>query len=315
MSYLAAFQYTLGVTVPIFLIVFLGLYLKRTGRIDDAFIGVASKLIFNICLPVLMFMAITQAEVSLAQQQALVVFAVLAALVSFLLAWWAAPWFAAASERGVFAQGAFRANLGILGIALCHNAYGLPGLATGALLLAVVTPAYNVLSIYALTRALHAGRPDWLKVLWEIARNPLIIAIALAFLCLALGLKLPAWAADTANYLGRMTLPLALIAIGGSLSLAALRATSRPATAAVVAKLVVLPLLITLVAYMLGMTGVVLGCVFLMFASPTATASFVMVKSMGGDAKLASNIIVASTLFSAVTISAGLYIIRALGWA
>lgn len=315
MSYLAALEYTLGVTAPIFLIVFLGLYLKRTARIDDAFIATASKLVFNICLPVLMFMAITRANVSLHEQKYLVVFALLAALGSFLLAWWCAPLFAQAAERGVFTQGAFRANLGILGIALCHNAYGLQGLATGALLLAVVTPAYNVLSIYALTRAQHKGRPDWPTVLFEIIKNPLIIAIALAFAVLAAGLQLPVWVADSANYLGRMTLPLALISIGGSLSLSALRSSSRVAGAAVVAKLVVLPLLVTGMAYLAGFSGTVLGCIFLMFASPTAAASFVMVKSMGGDAKLASNIIVASTLFSAISISAGLYFIRAIGWA
>lgn len=315
MSYLAAFEYTLEVTVPIFLIVFLGLYLKRTARIDDVFIAVSSRLVFNICLPVLMFMAITQAKVSLSAQQHLVIFALFAALGSFLLAWWLSPFIVKDSERGVVTQGAFRANLGIIGIALCHKAYGAEGLAIGALLLAVVTPAYNVLSIYALTRSQHSGRPNWLKVLWEILKNPLIIAITLAFLCLAFGLEMPHWAADTANYLGRMTLPLALIAIGGSLSLSALRATSRPATVAVAGKLLLLPLLITGAAYLAGLTGPVLGCVFLMFASPTATASFVMVKSMGGDARLASNIIVTSTLFSALTISAGLYFIRAFGWA
>ena len=58
MSYLAAFEYTLAVTAPVFLIVFLGLYLKYSKRIDDGFIGTASKLVFNLCLPVLMFLAI-----------------------------------------------------------------------------------------------------------------------------------------------------------------------------------------------------------------------------------------------------------------
>ncbi len=316
MTYFAAMEYTLGVTAPVFLIVFLGLYLKRAGRIDDRFIATASKLVFDLCLPVLMFLAILEAEVNWGEQGRLALFSAVVACLSFLVLWWSARWWVPeVADRGVAVQGAFRSNLGIVGLALCGNAFGAEGLAVGAVLLAVVTPAYNILSVYALTRSLQPdGRLNIKKLLLDMLKNPLIASILLAFVCLLLGVRLPPILSDAGHYLGAMTLPLALIAIGGSLSMESLRKSSRVSTWVVLFKLLVLPVSVVLLAVPFGFTGVELGCLLLMFASPTAAASFVMVRTMGGNFALASNIIVLSTLLSAVTISLMLYAVRLVGW-
>ena len=64
-----------------------------------------------------------------------------------------------------------------------------------------------------------------------------------------------------------------------------------------------------------GLSGVELGCLGLMFASPTAAASFVMARAMGGNHKLASNTIALSMLGSAASISLLLYLLRVNGLA
>ncbi|MDN3640951.1 AEC family transporter [Simiduia curdlanivorans] len=307
--YLLAIEFTLSVTAPIFLIVFLGLFLKRTGRINDEFIGIASKLVFNLCLPLLMFFAIIQSDIDWQQQHNLALFSATAATLSFFIFWWLAQKFIAAPEdRGVAVQSAFRSNLGIMGIALCAKAFAEPGLAVAALILAVVTPIYNVLSIYALTRSLTANASmHWGKLLLGILKNPLILSIGLAFVFVAFDIKLPTFLEDTGRYLSRMTLPLALITIGGSLSLSALRNASALSAWVVFAKIVLVPVSITGCAWLLGFRGIELGCILLMFASPTAAAAFVMTRAIGGNHHLASNTIAISTLASALTISTFLY--------
>ena len=311
-SYLSALQFTLSVTVPVFLIVFLGLYLKRSQRINDEFIGIASKLVFNICLPILLFLAIVNSQVDLIAQWRLAVFSGFAATLSFFAFWWLSRFFTKdAQDKGVAVQSAFRSNLAIIGIALCTNAFGEAGLSVGAIIIAVVTPIYNILSIYALTHSLRENEKlHWGKLLLDIAKNPLILGIALAFIFLMLDWRLPVILNDTGLYLSRMTLPLALITIGGSLSLSALRKSSSLSSYVVIAKLIILPMIITLSAWLLGFKGVEFGCLALMFASPTAAASFVMVKAIGGNHKLASNTIAMSTLASAITISVLLYLLR-----
>lgn len=314
-DYIASISFTLGVIAPIFLIVLVGLLLRRTGQITPDFIAVASKLVFNICLPLLMFIAITESDVQFAQSWRLAVFSAVFAACSFFVAWFVAGWAGVAPvDRGVAVQSAFRSNLGIIGIALCANAYGQAGLAVGALILAAVTPLYNVFSIYALTRCSEADKSiNWLSLTINIVKNPLVMSILLAFVCVALNWRLPAIVHDAGSYLSRMTLPLALLTIGGSLSLTALKASSRLSTVVVFSKLVVVPLAVGAGAWWFGFRGIELGCLVLMFASPTAAAAFVMARAIGGNAALASNTIALSTLLSLVTLSVYLYWLVAMG--
>jgi len=107
-----------------------------------------------------------------------------------------------------------------------------------------------------------------------------------------------------------MTLPLALICIGGSLSLSALRQSQALSWLSVTIKLVLLPLVVGLSAYGFGFRGVELGCLILMFASPTAAASFVMVRAIGGNHVLAANIIALTTLVSMFTLSIAIYLLK-----
>ena len=59
-------------------------------------------------------------------------------------------------DRGVFIQACFRSNLGVVGLALCANAYGDQGLALASALMASLTVSYNILSVAILS--FYAGR-------------------------------------------------------------------------------------------------------------------------------------------------------------
>ncbi len=79
-------------------------------------------------------------------------------------------------------------------------------------------------------------------------------------------------------------------------------------------KLALIPFSGVLIAYGLGYRGVELGVFYLMASTPTAAASYVMVRAMGGNANLAASIIATTTVISLVTTSLGLVVLRALGW-
>ncbi|GAA6133563.1 AEC family transporter [Oceaniserpentilla sp. 4NH20-0058] len=315
MDYISALEYTVSVTGPVFIIVFVGFYLKRKDVIDQNFITKASGLVFNVCLPILIFLSMLDNDLDMSQQVPLVIFCISAAVASFVIFWLLSKYWVDHQDRGVVVQGAFRSNLGIIGIALCAKAFDQDGLAIGAIILAVVTPVYNILSVYALNRSVDSNRAvNWQKTFIDILKNPLIIAIFLGFLANWLDLKLPKVMYDASHYLARMTLPLALIAIGGALSIQELKNTSVLSFWAVAGKLVIVPIFAGLSAYTLGFEGAALGCIILMFASPTAAASFVMVRSMGGNDRLASNIIAVSTLLSVFSVSFLLYFTKVLAW-
>lgn len=307
------FLYTAEIVAPVFLIVFLGIYLARKNMIDAHFVSTSSKLVFNVTLPILLFINILQTDINVVFNTVQIAISILATVLCFVLAWIISPYFVSAGDRGVFTQAASRGNLAIIGLALCMNMYGPEGLASASVILAIIIPLYNVLSVIALNLAQQEqGQLSWLNILADIVKNPLIIAILIALPLSLAEAQLPMILINTGEYLANITMPLALLGIGGALSLKELRRSGTPAVAAALLKTVVLPALGTYAAYLCGLRGIQLGVLFLLFSCPTATVSFIMVRAMGGNSQMAASMILLSTLGSLVSLSLGIYILRTL---
>lgn len=65
-------------------------------------------------------------------------------------------------------------------------------------------------------------------------------------------------------------------------------------------------LTLIVVGYLAGLRGMELGIVFLMASAPTAASSYPMTRAMGGNATLAANIIVLSTIASVLVTTLGM---------
>jgi len=310
---LAAFSFAFSVTGPIFVILLLGIALSRVGLINDAFVDVGSRLVFNVTLPSLLFISISKTNLSETANLGLIGYALAAtATVYLLLEVIAAHVVEPRADRGVVVQGAFRSNMGIVGLAYCVNAYGDLGLAAASIYLGLVTILLNVLAVVTLNRSLNKHRSVW-ATLGAIARNPLILGILLALPVAWAQIELPAVLLKTGEYFAQMTLPLALLCTGASLSLKPVRDELRNAAYATAGKLVLVPVLMTAGGYWLGFRGIDLGILFLMSSSPTAAASYVMTRAMGGNAGLAANIIAYTTLGSMLVTSLGVMLLRGQG--
>lgn len=311
---LALFLQTLNVTLPVFSMLFLGVLLRRLGQIDAGFIQTATSLVFNVSMPVMLFLAILHADLRTALQPAVLGYFVLATLVGFALVWIWALWRCPRAERGVYVQGAFRGNNGIVGLALASSLYGSYGLSLGGVLGGVVILTYNSLAVLVLEFYNPNGKATPWGILKGILRNPLILGVLAAIPFAYWQVRLPQWLATSGEYLAQLTLPLALICIGGTLSLASLRASSGLALSASLMKVLWLPLLATLGAWLCGFRHAELGILFLFFGSPTAAASFVMARAAGANHELAAAIIVITTLLVVVTTNLGLFVLQWGGW-
>lgn len=311
---LALFSQTLAITAPVFAMLFLGTWLKRVGWIDGPFINTASALVFKGTMPVMLFLAILRADLDAALRPAVFAYFALASLGSFLLAWAWSLWRCPRADRGVFTQGAFRGNNGIVGLALAASLYGDYGLSLGGVLAGEVILVYNVLAALVLAFYSPNGKTDVWSLAKSIFGNPLILGVLAAIPFAYWRIALPDWLATSGDYFARMTLPLALICIGGTLTLSALRESGALALSAGLLKMVWLPLLSTLGAWLWGFRGAELGILFLYFASPTAAVSFVMAKAAGGNHQLAAGIVVITTLLAAVTTNIGIFVLQWAGW-
>ncbi|WP_237673768.1 AEC family transporter [Vreelandella profundi] len=314
MNLLELFARTLDVTLPVFAMVFVGLMLKRLKWIDSTFVSTASALVFRATLPTLIFLSLIKADLSVALDVSLMVFFAAATLGQFLLSWLWAHYRVPRKDRGIYVQGAFRGNCGVVGLALAAGMYGNYGISAGSLLLGVVIVMYNAFSVVVLAFYQPGQSTDWRSLLKHIATNPLIISVFAALPFTVFAIPLPSWLITSGDYFASLTLPLALICIGATLSASSMRAGSRVAVGASWMKMVTLPVLSTVAAWLMGFSGEQLGLLFLFFASPTAAASFVMVKAIGGNVTLAANIIAITTLMASVTVTIGVFALRLLGW-
>ncbi|MBR9885585.1 MAG: AEC family transporter [Oceanospirillales bacterium] len=313
--YLQTLLFTGTIVAPIFFILFLGFFLLRLRVINENFVNTASKLVFTLTLPALVFLAIARMDFHAMFNPDLLGYVLITTLITYALIWWiGSRWIRQPEDLAAFVQGAFRSNYGIIGLAVSYNLFGQSGLAQASLLLALIIPLYNVLAIICLTLPLK--RADGLqpgRIALEVARNPLILAVVLALPFSYFNIGLPTLIARTGDYFADLTLPLALLAIGGSLNLKSLRDSSGTAFWATLIKLVLLPGLLTPVAWLAGFRSEELVILMVLFASPTAAASFVMAKAMGANAELSANVILTTTLGSVITLSCAIYLVKLMG--
>ncbi|WP_019613998.1 AEC family transporter [Psychromonas ossibalaenae] len=306
--------FSFSVTGPICLMLFLGWFLKHIHLINEAFIDTASKLAYQVTLPALLFLSIVNADKNTVISISYISYSLAANLLFFLLTIVLIKRFIKdKQDHGVIIQGSFRANTAIIGLAYAANVYGESGVALAAVYVAFVTVLYNILAVIVLTQGQAGISTRRLAgVFTSIAKNPLIISIFIGVICFSLTLRIPPLVSQTGQYFADMTLPLALLCTGASLNLQELQSGRRSAWFAASLKLVLAPLLITGCAYLLGFSEIEIGLLFFMSGAPTAAASYVMARSMGGNANLAANIIAVTTAGSLLSCSIGISVLYAL---
>ncbi len=313
-DFLSSLSSALSITAPIFALVILGIILKRLRLVNDNFIDAASKLVFMVGLPCLLFTTIVKTRLDTLLNFKLILVGLGSTLIIFLglvlLSLFIVP---EKRERGIFVQGSFRGNMGIIGLAFCLNAYGETGIAMASVYMAALTILYNILSVIILTQTLTVAQQQLGKqIVLNLVKNPIVISIVLGFIVLGVHLPIHPVLMDSGGYLAQMTLPLALLCIGASINLRELRKSSFVSVITVTMKLILVPAASVALAIPFGFSSIEMGIVFLMAAAPTATASYIMVQAMKGNGVLAANIIVISTLGSVLSASIGIVLLR--GW-
>jgi len=312
-EFLDALDFSSSVTGPIFLFLGLGAWLRRIGLINDAFIETGSRLIFNFTMPTLLFISISKTRLELSAETSLIIFG----LVVTVLTWVATEatvriTVPIPADRDVVAQGIFRSNMAVIGLAYCVSAYGNSVLATAALYLGSVIIVLNVLSAVTFGSSLQRRNGPG-HILGAVALSPLIIAIALALLVSISGIHLPGLLLQSGEYFGQMTLPLALLCTGAALDFRSLRHNLRNTLLATFGKLFFVPLVFVALGVLFGFQGKDLGILLLMSSAPSAAAGYAMVRTMGGNEALAANITVLTTVGSLLTTTAGLVILKTNG--
>jgi predicted permease len=298
---------------PLALLILLGSVLAHIRFLGEPFIADLNKLAFWIALPALIFTSAGGGSLTGPVGR---IFAVLlgGTLLITLIAWGTSyalrmP----ATARGTLAQSAFRGNLAYIAVPVLANSFGAnsPALSAGVIAMVLTMAVYNILAVVVLQASQNSTRKgDMGRMARSIATNPLLIAGLLGLIVPLLNLKLPLFFDRTLQSLGAAAVPIALLCIGGSLVIVPMRGRQTWIVAAALLKIAVLPAIVYGLGCLAGLDATALRIALVFAACPTAAASFVMARQMGGDEALASGSIALSTLLSALSLSAALWLTR-----
>lgn len=291
---------------PVFLLIALGMILRRTRAFSGEFFRECSRLAYWVGLPSELFVSIATSPLRESWCPSLVGAMLAASAFGLLLAILSRRICPDPFSRPAFVMSSIRGNLVFVGLpvltfACAGRADADLILARTALMFAVMVPVYNLSAVLLLHHGHGSREPG--GAARALLTNPLILACAAGVACSLSGYSLPDFAVRTFRAAGGMAMPLALLAIGSGMDLALLRRHGTPTLTAAVIKVVAHPLAGAAIVRWLGLEAGDRLIAMVCLACPTAVASYVLCDQMGADRDLAAGAIVWSTLLSIVSLT------------
>lgn len=289
--------------LPIFLLLVLGNLLRRNGFPGGDFWHYADCFVYWVLFPALLFVNTTTAPFTnellgtyaIALPGALLITGLLSLLTVRLLK-------IDPRVGGSIFQGATRHNT-FIAFAVAEYLFGAEGLLLATVATAVLVPPTNLYCVSVLVGYQGGGHGTSLKrrLVQELLRNPLLIAIALgAFINLSGIGPLPV-ISTVAGLLSKAALPFALLCIGAGLQMRAVHTGAGYVALSAVLKMVVFPLVITGVVLITGLQGTAAMTLIIYGVIPTASSGYALAKLLGADADVMAGIITVQTLISMIT--------------
>lgn len=291
---------------PIFVLLLLGWVLKKWGLTDSLFLKTSDRLIYYFFFPVMLFWKIGGASFEQGIDWNFCLASLLALLTMFGLSTLVIQLLPISSfQAGSFSQSCYRFNT-YIGVAVILNSLGAEGMKYFGIVIGFAIPLINVFAVSLLIW--FSGRDIAISKRIAIAAkaliaNPLILGCLAGIAYSRLVGGFPVFLHNSLSLISMVTLPLALISIGGSLSFAGVRGNISLSFLAASLKLVVLPAIGWLYFYLFNVTGVPFKVGMIFLTLPASTAIYVLSSQMNSDTELASSAIVLSTLLAFFSLS------------
>lgn len=299
----------LNAIFPIFILLLLGSLLKQMGITNDHFLKTSDKLVYFIFFPVMLFWKIGKASSDMGHSVSLVMAGLIAVTLVYLASLITIRMFRISHfQAGAFSQACYRFNT-YIGMALVMNALGEEGVKYFGILIGFAIPIINVLAVSTLIW-FSGGKQSFGQstshLFKALVSNPLILGCLAGILFSKSGLEFPVFLDNTFGLMTSVTMPLALISIGGSLTLDGLKNNILTAFLATDLKLILLPVIGYFLLSFFNISGIPFKVGMIFFTLPTSTAIYVLSAQLNSDTQMASAAIMMSTLVSFISLSIAL---------
>lgn len=307
--------FSLNATIPIFLMMLLGMLFRKLGWMDEVFAAKMNKFVFLVPLPVLLFEQLATVDFSEVWDIKFILFCFVVTAISITISTLISLLWKDRSVKGEFIQATYRSSAALLGIAFIQNIYGTAGMAP--LMIIGSVPLYNIMAVVVLS-VFKPGNNSFDKALVKktlkgIVTNPIIIGIVAGFVWSALKLPMPSILHKTVSSIGATATPMGLMSMGATFEMKKATSKMKPTLVAVFMKLVGFCAIFLPMAALLGFRNEELIAILVMLGSATTVSCFVMARNMGHEGTLSSGVIMMTTLLSAFTLTMWLDVLRSFG--
>lgn len=308
--------FSLNATIPIFLIMVIGYFLRRFHVIDEPFIKTVNSFNYKITLPVLLFKDIAESDFFAVWDTTYVLYCFFVTLICIAIIWvLAGIFYKNTRQLGELIQASYRGSAAVLGVAFIQNIYGNAGMAP--LMIIGTVPLYNVAAVLILSFTAPDGQGFSFKTLkkslLDIAKNPIIIGIAAGMIASMLPISFPAIMTKTMSNIAVLATPLALLGLGAGFEGRKALAEIKPTICITLTKLMLQPMLFLPLAVSLGFRNEKMVALLIMLGAPTTVSCYIMAKNMGHDGVLTSSAVVTTTFFSSLSLTFWLFLLKSQG--
>lgn len=304
---------SLEIVLPLFIVMAVGYACKWLKLINEQLGKQMNGLVFRVFLPVLLCKNIYTSSLDSLMNPMVFIFAAVGIMIMFFALMFVIPRIEPDKRRcGAMIQAMFRSNYAYFGIPLVQAIFPNSDTSVTSLLVVIVVPLFNVLAVVVL-EMFRGGKADPKQILKKIITNPLILGSLAGLVILLTGFQIPSILQKPIDDLSKVATPLALFLLGASIDFSKTGSHVKQLSLCVLGKLVVFPLMAVAAGALMGMRGVELASLLIIFGAPTAVNSAVMAQQMGSDGDLATEAVVFTTAFSALTVFLFVFALKSFG--
>ncbi len=303
----------LSITIPIFVVVAVGYFIRRKGVVTEKAVHGLNKIAYNIALPALIFITITRHSLAEIFNPGLIkVIYSTYAIYIFLVFLFVNFTRTSNKFKGAFIVSSFRCNMAFIGFPIVLSAYGGLALAKASLVVAFLVPV-NIIASILIFRLYSKGEGKIIvkKMLLGFLVDPLILSAILGIIVSYLNFNFPQPVFKVLDILSGMAIGIALIAIGASFRFFHLKANIKALSIISFLKLILLPLIaLAISTFVFKLDIIDRNLIVILFSMPLAVVAFIMGKEYRSDFNFISSTLITTTIFSSITISGWLLILK-----
>jgi malonate transporter len=301
--------------LPIFLIAFIGVLVKRKWLVSDEFWRGLEKLSFYLLFPAVLFSSVYKLDLASVEFFRLVAALIVSnLLISGLVIYYQMRQNYSNIHFTSLFQGATRYNNYIF-FALGAALFGEAGLSVVSAISPYMIVLTNITAVMCFVHYVPqesggaSKKRSLFLMLQSIITNPFVIASLVGFIFNYFHITLNKGLENTIDNLADAALTIGILIVGASLRFKISPEHMRLITAASFIKLIITPVITFVILWIMAISGVAKSVGILFSCLPCASSAYILSRQLGGDPETMSSIITFTTLFSVLSLSILVYIL------